>query len=366
MKIVIAGNYGVQNLGDEMILKGLLQTLRNIMPLAELTVLSGDPTETNRTYQIDSVEKFPAGFRSFFKNIFHKNNATSKVVKNCDYFILGGGGLFGGPKRRANLIWGIQAMMANFYRRKVIMYGQSIGPINKFIDQFLIKKLFKKAKLIIVRDNSSKDRLKKFGIKNKIHVYPDLAFRFKIEENSQQRGKRLIVALRQMENLSPDFKESISSFLNWLINEHKWNITFITFQKGVESDASLHESIMEMITDKSYMELIDEHDFEKIIKAYLESEMVLGMRLHSLISAIKTNTPFIAINYAPKVKDLLEFSGLEDHFINLDEITLEKLQDEFSKIIVNKEEIIEQLKQYNEKAKTSHEEMEELLKDALK
>ncbi|MFA7685642.1 MAG: polysaccharide pyruvyl transferase family protein [Candidatus Gracilibacteria bacterium] len=365
MRIVIAGNYGVQNLGDEMILKGLLQSLRSIFPLAELTVLSSNPVETNRTYQVNSVEKFPAGFRSFFKNIFHKNNATSRAVKACDYFILGGGGLFGGPKRRANLIWGIQAVMAYFYGKKVVMYGQSIGPIKKFIDRLILKRLFKKAKLIIVRDKPSKDRLRELGIEKKVYVYPDLAFRFKIETDEHQREKRLIVALRQMENLPVDFNESISSFLNWVIAEHKWNVTFITFQKGVESDEKLHEEIMEMINDKSYLDLIDEHDIEKIIRVYLESEMVFGMRLHSLISAIKTDTPFMAINYAPKVKDFLESSGMEDHFLNLNEINPEKLKKQFTKVFTKKEDIISQLKKYNEKAKESHEEMEELLKDAL-
>lgn len=365
MKIVIAGNYGAQNLGDEMILKGLLQTLRGIVPFAEFTVLSGNPAETARNYQVNSVEKFPAGFRSLLRAIFGKNRMTSSAVKACDYFILGGGGLFGGPKKRANAIWGVQAIMAYLYGKPVIMYGQSIGHLKGWFEKWFVKKIFSKARLIIVRDQKSKDRLKTLGVHKKIFVYPDPAFRFNMENTALQKQNKLIVSLRQMEGLTTGFKKSIAEFLNSLIGEHKWNVTFITFQKGVESDTQLHEEVMEMITDKSYMDIIDEHDIEKIIKTFSEAEMVLGMRLHSIISAIKTNTPFIAVNYAPKVADLLENSGLEAYLLNLDDVSPTKLHEQFMKIQSEKDTVADKLSKFNKNTGEAHLEMDELLKETF-
>lgn len=366
MKIVVTGNYGAQNLGDEMILKGLLQTLRRVVPFAELTVLSGNPEETARAYQVNSLEKFPAGFRTLLKAIFGKNRETAKAVKACDYFILGGGGLFGGLKKRANIIWGIQAMMAYLYKKPVIMYGQSIGTLNHWFDRWIVKMLFKRTTAIIVRDKRSKERLEILGIKKKIHICPDLAFRFRINEPAIQRKNNIIVALRQMENLSPLFKKTIADFLNWLISEHKWTATFITFQKGAESDEQLHEEVMEMIIDKPYMDSISEHDPEKIIKSFMEAEMTLGMRLHSLVSSIKTSTPFIAVNYAPKVGDLLELGGLGEYVIDMDELSVQKLREQFEKIQTEKDKIKNKIEKYNENTAKDHEEMEVLLKKVLK
>jgi polysaccharide pyruvyl transferase CsaB len=363
MKIVIAGNYGVGNLGDEMILKGLLQTLRNAVPFAELTVLSGNPEETARRHYVKTAEKFPAGFRSLVKMFLGMRKGPSEIVKECDYFILGGGGLFGGLKKRANIIWGIQAMMAYFYNKPVIMYGQSIGPLKGWFVKKIVKNLFKKAKTIILRDQKSKDRLSNIGIsKEKINVFPDLAFGFKNENTASNKQKKLVVALREMKGITPKFKESIAGFLNWLINENKWQVTFITFQTGIGSDDPLHEEIRAMIVDKPYVEIISEHNIDHILQNFAEAEMVLGMRLHAIVSAIKTKTPFIAINYAPKVKDFLASSSLDSHMLNVKEINAARLREQFDLIQSEKENITSNLLSFNENASQEHKKMEEYLK----
>jgi len=363
MKIVIAGNYGVGNLGDEMILKGLLQTLRNVVPFAELTVLSGNPEQTAREHYVKTAEKFPSGIRSLLKMFLRMRKGPSELVKECDYFILGGGGLFGGLKKRANVIWGIQAMMAYFYGKPVVMYGQSIGRLKGWSEKFIVKKLFKKAETIILRDQRSKDRLILSGVsKEKIHVFPDLAFRFKTENLGAEKQKKIIVALREMKGLTPKFKESIAGFLNWLINENKWRVVFVTFQKGIGSDNPLHEEVRAMIVDKPYVEIINEQNIDKILQNFASAEMILGMRLHAIISAIKTKTPFIAINYAPKVKDFLASVGLNLRALNTKEVSTARLREQFETLQSEKENIISRLSKFNEDVSDEHKKMEEFLK----
>jgi len=65
MKIVIAGNYGANNLGDEMILEGLLKLLNDVVPDAKITVLSSEPKDTKKRHKVKSLNLFPAGFRSY-------------------------------------------------------------------------------------------------------------------------------------------------------------------------------------------------------------------------------------------------------------------------------------------------------------
>ncbi len=92
MKFTICGNYGAGNLGDEMILSGLISFLKETYNEIEITVLSGDPKKT-ATKDIHSVEKFPAGIKSLLKFPFSKSK-TKEEFSSSDYFILGGGGLF--------------------------------------------------------------------------------------------------------------------------------------------------------------------------------------------------------------------------------------------------------------------------------
>ena len=165
MKIVIAGNYGAKNLGDEMILEGLLKLIRSIQPDSKITVLSADPKDTKKRHKVKSLNLFPSGIRSFFRNLFDFKRKNIKAIKECDVFILGGGGLFGSLTFMANFIWGIQAKMAYKYSKPVIMYGQSIGELKGKIRKRIVKKLFKKSSLIVLRDHESKKRLLKLKIK---------------------------------------------------------------------------------------------------------------------------------------------------------------------------------------------------------
>ena len=360
MKIVIAGNYGAKNIGDEMILQGILKMLESVTPNAEITVLSGNPQETSRKFNVKSEKKVPSGIKSLLVSIFDFKSKTKKSIKECDFFILGGGGLFNNLTFKANIIWGIQALAAYYYKKPVIMYGQSIGKLSSRFTQYLVKKVFQKASFITVRDNDSQKRLKKLGLKKKIHVIPDMAFRKKEKDVSKKKNsKSIIVALRQMQNLSNDFQKAIVDFTNWLIKEKKWTVDFVNFQEGSESDQIIHKKIIASITDKSKTKITN--DRQEIKKA----DLVLGMRLHSLISAIKAETPFIAISYAPKVKSLLKTANLNHHMLEMNEISTEKLKDLFIEIQKDPERISKKLQKYNKEAIKKHKQIEEIFKKEI-
>lgn len=65
-QIVVCGNYGASNLGDEAILGGLINLIKSTWPHSEITVMSARPRQTSRYFQVSSIMPFPAGLRSFF------------------------------------------------------------------------------------------------------------------------------------------------------------------------------------------------------------------------------------------------------------------------------------------------------------
>ncbi len=329
--IIICGNYGAGNLGDEMILAGMLKLFREHSPKLKITVFSSNPKETSKLYKVKSVLKFPSGIRSFIKFLF-SNKKQIKALKNCDYFILGGGGLFGELTFKANIIWGIQGFMALRHKKSLIIYGQSIGKLKGKIKKFIVKKLFKKADYISLRDNVSKSRLEELGIKKEILVSPDLAFNLVSPPPLKKRKKQIIVALRQLNYLPNSFIKEISDFLSKLISE-KYKILFVKFQNGEKNDENLHKKILKTIRKNSNMEYVKKipytKDFNKILQVFSESEFVLGMRLHSIISAMKTKTPFLGINYATKIQDLLKDFNLEKHSTDIKNIKSEELLKSF-------------------------------------
>jgi len=322
MKILISGNYGAGNLGDEIILKGLINSLNKEYQNPEITVLSANPKETEKIHKVKAELMFPSGIRSFIKGI-KKGDSSSKIaLKNCDKFVIGGGGLFGGPESKGNFIWINQLLRAYFYKKPISIYGQSIGSNLNWIYKLLIKKIFNKAEKIIVRDKQSKIRLKKIGINKKILLKKDLAFKANIKNIYQKKEKNLTLALRQMK-LNEKFKNEIAKIINKLIKEN-WTINIINFQKGANKDDKLAKEILEKIEEKEKINYIgSNYTIEEAIKLIGESYIVLAMRLHSIILSILTETEFLAINYNEKVEDFLKTEEKTKYLIKINELKLE-------------------------------------------
>ena len=350
MKIVLIGNYGAGNLGDEMILEGLLNTVKNVYPTAEITVLSGDPVHTEENHHIDASEKFPAGIKSFFR--FFKTE-TPKIVQKSDLVILGGGGLFGSLSFHANIIWAIQALMAYYYRKPVVMYGQSVGTVKKSILKKLLKKIFNKAKLIAVRDKKSIENLQKIGVSQKIYLMPDLAFSKELK-NHGNKDRTVIISLRQMAGLPKDFIKEIAEFINWLAEEQDYHVEIVDFQKGHDDDSHLSRAVLNL-TNSSNITYPNIDNLEDLYEHFAAASFVLGMRLHSIITALKTKTPFTAISYNEKVANFLDTAGFE--YLNLEDLSFEKLKNSFKNPPKTS-----QIEEFVKKASAHHRETETILK----
>jgi len=330
MKYVVVGNYGAQNLGDEMILEGMIEMLKKADNTAEICVLKGD-------------EKFPAGIKSGIKWIFGGNKNTKEKVKNCDYFILGGGGLFGSLSKYANIIWGLQASYAYRNKKPVLMLGQSVGKIkNKYIQKF-VKNLFNKSDLISVRDEKSKENLREIGVTKKIVVVPDLAF-YRANNDDKQMAlngidgdsvpsKDVIISLRQIKDLPQSFKIQIARFVSWLKEEEKMNVKFVNFQTGpVDNDEILHDEIKSLVGDNS-LENISPKSTQEVIRLFKNANFAVCMRLHSIITAMQAHTPFVAINYSEKVRNLMDYMGSKENLLDMENVSFETLKNLYNKKI---------------------------------
>lgn len=322
MKIVVVGNFGASNLGDELILEGLIKTLREIKPAVDLTVLSAAPAAIKEKFEVRSLYKFPAGIRSFFKYIFSGNFKKTRIaVKECDFFVLGGGGLFDPTHLRSIFIWGIQAFFANFYKKPVIMYGQNLPKMESWFFRKFIGFFFKKAVLVSVRDSDSKENILEMIGNKKIYLMPDLIFKVS-PKFKQAKENKMLVCLRGAPALPDGFEDEIAKFINFFLDTNKnYTVEFLPLEKG--TDEEFHAKILEKIAEKDRI-FIHEYteDRIKVEKIFSESKIVLGMRLHSILMAVNTGTPFISINYNPKVANILKTLNLGKYLIKLGDSNL--------------------------------------------
>jgi polysaccharide pyruvyl transferase CsaB len=354
MKLVISGNYGAHNNGDELILEGILTAIRRIKPAAEITVLSEKPHETKNKYEINCLKKFPAGLRSFFTRLLNGDfKKTSKAVKECDFFMLGGGGLFDGKSLKGMIIWAVQAAFAYHYKKPVILYAQSISSTDSKLKKWIIKKVFKKASFIAVRDENSKEILKNIVPGKQIYTMPDMIFR--IENQKMQNGThdKVLICPKKIEWMKEELKKALMGFVNNLLQLNK-KVEFLAFAK---EDQKYLEDIADKVEIHQFIE-----DKNKIFEIFKEADFALCMRLHSALAAIVNGTPFVAVNYNPKVKNSLKSMGLEKYLIEPEDVDSEKLMEIFKKTEAEKNGIKKELEEVALAQLKKHLEVESHLK----
>ena len=71
MKVLLSGYYGFDNAGDEAVLYAIVQTLRDVKPDMDITVLSAQPEKTAEQLGVHAVDRWSKG-------------GMIKAIKNCD------------------------------------------------------------------------------------------------------------------------------------------------------------------------------------------------------------------------------------------------------------------------------------------
>ncbi len=150
--IVLSGYYGFNNTGDEAVLASMIQTLRQEMSHIDLTVLSHNPEQTERRYEVQAVNRWRLG-------------RIIPAIRACDLFISGGGSLLQDVTGAKSILYYLALIqLARWLKKPVMIYAQGIGPVNRIWARKLMSKILNKVNFISVRDQVSADDLKRWGI----------------------------------------------------------------------------------------------------------------------------------------------------------------------------------------------------------
>lgn len=309
-KIIICGNFGAGNLGDDAILAGIQNLLKSSFTKPEVSFMSGD-LESNK----NAIYFFPAGFKSLLK-FYLTINGWKSILKmwNSDLIIFGGGGLFNDDERQSIWIWFIQFLGFYILRKKIIIIGQSVGPIKYDISKKIVKFVFGKAKFISVRDQNSVKLLNELNIRN-AHNFSDAAFALSYGfKRNINISDEILLTFREW-NYNDQFKTEYFKFLKKVSQNQP--LSFIPFQNGKNNDLNAFNKYLNNFKGNITIKSLEPEDFNQAIEIIGRGKLVIGMRLHSIIFAIITNTPFIAISYSKKVSDFLSSIGMSKYCIDV-------------------------------------------------
>ena len=318
-KMIICGNYGAGNLGDEAVLRGIINEFKGEF---ELTVMSANPTQTHQEFGVHTIKHIPSGIRSWTRSVFSKDGqkewkATQQAIDRCDVFLLGGGTLLTDTPWQSIIIWAKQVEAALEKGKELWIHGSGIGPLRGDFARKQAKKILQKATRVSVRDHRSLQEARdlKCTIATLIN---DPVFNVKWNpENPQKRENQVIIVPREW---SQNQEQTINAFAETVLHlsQKGKKIIGIPFDTSNTKDEELLEKIFEKSGVKENTKIWKEyHNEQDIMKLMSQSECVIGMRLHSLILAEITKTPFIGISYMKKVESLGENLGKKNQILDI-------------------------------------------------
>ncbi len=363
MKVLLSGYYGFGNVGDESVLKAIIKGLREIDPKINITVLSATPRLTREFTGVESVSR---------------GNPIKVLVKmlKARYFISGGGTLFQNVTSTRSLYYYLGLiLLAKILFRKVIIFAQGFGPLKGRINRSITKFVLNRVNLITLRDADSYEELKKLGVKRpNIQVTADPTFILDIP--GKEQGRRVLsleavrmnrplvgIAVRSMPQKEEELLyKSLSETLDWLVKDHDHSPVFVLF--GNPEDMGETSKIINFMLEKSNV-IFRICRPEEMMSIIANFDLLIGLRLHSLIFAAIAQVPMLGLAYDPKVEAFMK--TIEQPYLMIDkELNFKRLRGELEKIIKNKTKIRASLKQKDKELRQQAKESYSLFQDQFK
>lgn len=307
VRAVISGYYGFHNLGDEAVLYSMLQVLRERDPDFRPVVLSADPEYTARAYGVEAVNRWKPG-------------EVIMALQKADMLISGGGSLLQDVTGIKNLAYYLGVVwLARMLGKPVIFYAQGIGPVKSSLGRYMVARAASGVSAITVRDEESRADLLAMGVKKPVAVTADPVLGLDPETVSREPGRVILQAAGVKPGNGPlagisvrpwegDRWQSIIAGVCDRLAQKGMQVIFLPMQHP--ADLQISEAVVEMMSERSVI-LRRSCSVPEMLSVVSNLDLLVGMRLHSLIFAAVLGVPPVGVAYDPKVERFLSRLGLE-------------------------------------------------------
>lgn len=289
MKVVLAGGWGYENLGDEAILASYIEALSDIV---DLTITSADPARTTRAQRGGPV-------------VVREGSARGATL------LVGGGGYLNGrwiPEIYRKL-WDLRRMAAG----EVVAHGVEVRRMDGPVRQKLFNGTFTGAAMA-VRDELSALEVDRIGcVPSTLTVAPDAITLLAPHldkygvEIPEMRGKVVLNLLDISHRSDADEAE---------IDIERWDDFVRELVRRLGKDAV---GLVGGGGDRAYatgivpdLTLVEPHTVPAMVSVLRSARAVLSVRMHPALLASALGTPVVSVPYCGKVRPTLERIGVDD------------------------------------------------------
>lgn len=291
-------------------------------------------------------------FRKFLVNFNSETYLQSFLnYKRADVVISKGGHILvsmGGLTGITTLMINILPMILGLsFKKKVVIYGQSIGPFVGAPARLIAKTVLKKVDNIILREKKSYDYVcDLIGSTDNVSIGWDTAFTIQGAGGNPLAldMKHAVITVRRWnfpenkgnsEELMDNYLDNIIQAARLMKQKYGLLPVFVPQVVGptvLENDLTLIDEVAEKINGEfEFLAVKDDFSIEELADIYGSAEIMLGTRFHSVILSLAAGTPSLAISYyGYKTKGIMEMMELEDYVFDIYNIeNIEKVIDKF-------------------------------------
>lgn len=274
--------------------------------------------------------------------------------------------------------------LAQSLGKDVYICPNSFGPFEGLGVKMLVRRAFRKSKIVTAREIRSSMMCKK-DLQMDIPAYPDFGFFLPNAENGKKKcffaahnfpTDRKSVAITARPHRFPhsddpekaykDFIRSMRDFALWLYKEGYFPV-FIEHVYAInnhENDSYCIKDIINGMPKGVYGYFSDRtlncHQLKSI---YGYFDYIVGTRFHSMIFSMSNMVPGIAITYVGnKGEGIMEDMGMGDYFIPIGEVTSESLKEKFDFLVRTEDVAKDKIKSFLDSADKKRKELVDLIR----
>lgn len=336
---VISGYYGFDNSGDEAMLDSILRELREKKKDIRIMVLSKKPSETSKMYGVDSMARA---------------NPISllRIFGRTGMLISGGGNLIQDLTSFQSMVYYTSLMRyAKFRGLKVMLYANGIGPLIRFSSVKMAGRVLDKTDVITVREPNSYDLLTKIGVRRpKLSITADPVVSFSKPDDGDIKKilknhsiptdrKTAVFSVRPWKGLEGTFEPVFAQIADYISEKYDMLPVFVPL--NTKKDTKISGEIISMMSHPAVL-IENENRARNLVGVIANAELLIGMRLHSLIYASITSTPVIGVVYDPKVRYFINMMEQEDGGL-IEELDFDAIIKLVDKVMVERESYVKKL-----------------------
>jgi colanic acid/amylovoran biosynthesis protein len=376
-RILISHVYSAHNKGDAAILSVLINDLRKEFEKPAITVLTLDSIHDGETFDgapvtnsfmFYAMKRFKSNYLTFLNALYvmtasliwaycfkviGKSFPVGRNLKDlcalyadADLIIPVGGGYLRSQKSGIGSLLNVALLLhplklAGILGKRTTMYTQSVGPFANALEELMVKSVLNECvDAIALRENTSLDLLTRLKVSSSMYRAVDAGFAFTSAGRKYSLRKKLGIADDQLligitarkwlrGQAQMQYETAVAQVVRHLVDKHHAAVVFlpqVTAEYLEDDDRIVHERIMHAIGDLDGVYSIKHELNHHTLKAAYESlDLVIGTRFHSVIFALTSYVPAIAIEYEHKTGGIMKDLGLDKWVLKMENVDADNL-----------------------------------------